>query len=61
MISYYMRWLLAYFRISKKAVCEMSKGLGMHNDFHDYPDDVVGTPSHFVIMTCRRCGKLFIC
>ena len=50
---------LARLRLSESAVCEMSAGRGMHDDFHDYPDDVLGTPAHFVALTCKRCGKQF--
>ena len=52
-------WFLAVFRLSDKAVCEMSKGRGEHNDYHDYRDDIVGEPYHFHLMTCKRCGKRF--
>lgn len=52
-------WLLAYFHLSDFAVCEMSKGLGMWNDYHHYCDDVWGTPTHFSGLTCKRCGKKF--
>ncbi len=52
-------WFLAKFRLSKWAVCEMSRGRGTHDDYHDYPDDEVGTPAHFVSMKCKRCGKEF--
>lgn len=52
-------WFLARFRLSKSAVCEMSRGRGLHNDYHDYPDSVDGQPDHFVILMCRRCGKSF--
>lgn len=52
-------WFLARFRLSEKAVCEMSKGRGLFRDFHDYPDDIHGEPIHFHVMTCKRCGKEF--
>lgn len=54
------RWrrLLARLRMSEVAVCEESVGMGLI-DFHDYPDDVIGTPAHFVTLTCKRCGKDF--
>ncbi len=52
-------WFLATFRLSAFAVCEMSKGRGPHDDFHDYPDDELGTPAHFVALKCKRCGKEF--
>lgn len=53
------RWFLAKFRLNMQAVCEQSAGLGPHEDYHDYPDDIYGTPAHFVLMTCKRCGKRF--
>ena len=31
-------WFLARFRLSMPAVCEMSKGRGLHDDYHDYHD-----------------------
>lgn len=49
---------LARFRLSKWAVCEMSKGMGIV-DYHDYPDSALGMPYHFMTMTCKRCGKEF--
>ena len=52
---------LAYMRWNKSAVCEMSVGKGLHDDYHDYPDgtdDDLG-PVHFYTYTCRRCGKEF--
>lgn len=53
------KWFLARFRLSESAVCEMSKGRGLADDFHDYPDDELGTPAHFVTLKCKRCGKSF--
>lgn len=53
------QWFLARFRLSLRAVCEQSKGLGPYEDYHDYPDDVIGTPAHFVLLQCKRCGKNF--
>jgi hypothetical protein len=53
------RWFLARFRISLRAVCEMSEGRGPHDDFHDYPDTEEGQPYHFAELTCKRCGKNF--
>lgn len=54
-----MKWLLAYFRLSKKAVCEMSANRGLYNDFHDYPDTIDQYPEHFQVLICARCGKGF--
>lgn len=47
---------LAWTRLSKAAVCEMSQGKA---DFHDYPDSTTPQPLHFHIHTCARCGKHF--
>jgi len=54
-------WLrfLARFHLSDSAVCEMSRGRGPHDDYHDYCDDIHGQPDHFVELHCRRCGKGF--
>lgn len=51
--------LLARFRLSNWAICEMSKGRGLHDDYHDYPDSTLGEPEHFVALVCKRCGKEF--
>ena len=55
-------WLLflARFRLSESAVCEMSKGRGLHDDYHDYGDSEEGRPWHFHTYKCKRCGKEFI-
>jgi hypothetical protein len=53
------RWFLATFRLSEEAVCEMSVGLGPYEDFHDYPDDIEGKPTHLSALRCKRCGKEF--
>ncbi len=53
------KWLLARFRLSPKAVCEMSAGRDVWDDFHDYPDDAIPYPAHFVTLRCKRCGKKF--
>lgn len=53
------RWFLARFRLSEWAVCEMSKGKGLHDDYHDYPDDKYKEPWHFIALKCQRCGKEF--
>ncbi len=53
------RWIQARFRLDMDVVCEMSKGRGPCEDFHDYPDDVNGQPIHWHEMTCKRCGKNF--
>lgn len=52
------RWLLAVFHLSESAVCEFSRGLGP-DDYHDYDDTEEGQPYHFVLLTCKRCGKTF--
>lgn len=51
------KWLLAYMRWNKAAVCEMSAPRGLI-DFHDYPDSGDG-PLHFHTHKCQRCGKEF--
>ncbi len=56
MIHRCWRRFLARFRLDLRAVCEESTG---DRDYHDYPDDVVGLPCHFVEMTCKWCGKRF--
>ncbi len=53
------KWFLARFRLSLSAVCEMSKGLSPHADYHDYHDDENGRPDHFQSLRCKRCGKEF--
>ena len=53
-------WFLARFRLDMQAVCEMSRGKGLHDDYHDYPDDSLGTPCHFAVLRCKRCGKEFV-
>lgn len=55
----YWRLFLAYFRFDLSAVCEMSRGRGEYDDFHDYPDDEYGLPWHFMELRCKRCGKSF--
>jgi hypothetical protein len=52
-------WFLALFRLSPSAVCRMSQGRGLYNDYHDYPDSEEGLPWHFTVLTCKRCGKTF--
>jgi hypothetical protein len=59
-----MHWvntMLALFRLSDKAVCEISND---NIDYHDYPDaatpeDPRPDPMHFYEYTCSRCGKKF--
>lgn len=51
------RLFLAYFRLSKWAVCEMSAETA--RDFHDYPDSREGQPLHFATLHCKRCGAGF--
>lgn len=52
-------WVLARFRLSDAAVCEMSRGRGLADDYHDYPDSDPPEPWHFHTHKCRRCGKEF--
>lgn len=54
------QWFLARFRLSNEAICEMSRGKGWFDDYHDYSDSENGTPDHFVTMRCKRCGKEFV-
>ena len=49
----------ARLRLNLRVVCEESRGMGPHDDYHDYPDDIHGQPAHFVPLTCKRCGKEF--
>lgn len=57
----YALWVnfLATSRLSAKAVCEQSAGMGLV-DHHDYPDSVEGQPWHMCELTCKRCGKKFV-
>ena len=50
-------YILAFFRLSNFAICQMSKGT--LSDFHDYSDSVEGQPFHFTELVCKRCGKRF--
>jgi len=50
--------ILAFFRLSKTVVCEVSASMGDY-DYHDYPDSIDGEPWHMVLLTCKRCGKRF--
>jgi hypothetical protein len=51
---------LAYFRLNQRAICEMSKGRGMHDDYHDYADeDELAPATHEYLYKCRFCGKEF--
>jgi hypothetical protein len=54
------RKIVAFYRLNLTIVCEESKGMGLV-DFHNYPDDAVGTPSHGLTLICKRCGKQFMC
>lgn len=58
-LEYIWKWLIARFHLNDEIVCEMSKGRGMYNDFHDFTDSEFRIPWHFVTMKCRRCGKEF--
>lgn len=57
MMSAGIMYFLAWTRLSKKAVCEMSK-TGI--EFHDYPDSEEGVPIHFHTYRCVRCNKAFM-
>jgi hypothetical protein len=52
-------WVKARFRLDLESVCQMSRGRGIANDYHDYPDSTVPEPWHFYTHTCKRCGKQF--
>jgi hypothetical protein len=56
----YQRWrrLLAFTRLSRTAVCELSATLGPY-DYHDAPDDTNAAPWFFGELRCTRCGKAF--
>lgn len=56
---YLWKWFLAYFRLSRTAICEMSVGRGLFDCFHDYSDSAGKIPEHFSHLTCERCGKKF--
>ena len=53
------RHVLAFFRLDLDAVCDLSLQMGPY-DYHDFDDDFLGEPCHFVYLQCRRCGKLFM-
>lgn len=53
-----IHWFLAFFRLNDDAVCYMSRTLG-YIDYHDYPDDIWGEPSHIGLLVCKRCKKRF--
>lgn len=53
------KWFLARFHLSQVAVCEMSVGHGLYDDYHDYEDTKHGIPLHFTILQCKHCGKEF--
>ena len=58
-LKYLYKYLSAYFRWDLDAVCELSKGRGLADDFHDYPDSTLGEPAHFYTHICKRCDKSF--
>ena len=53
------RRFLAYWRLDLQAVCEESRGRGLHDDYHDYPDSTIDAPLHMYTHTCKRCHKEF--
>lgn len=59
MIPRIWHWFLARFHLSEHWVCELSKDCGLWDDYHDYQDDELGQPWHFVTLKCKRCGKEF--
>lgn len=58
-MRHFWRWFKARFRLDLNLVCELSRGRGPLDDFHDYPDDEHGQPWHFTLLRCKRCGKTF--
>jgi hypothetical protein len=60
MMARWWKFFLALTRLSSEAVCEMSAGRGLNNDFHNYRDSVVGQPGNGYKHTCERCGKPFV-
>jgi hypothetical protein len=60
MMARWWKFFLALTRLSSEAVCEMSAGRGLNNDFHNYRDSVVGQPGSGYTHTCERCGKPFV-
>lgn len=52
-------WLKAYFRTDLEAVCRLSEGRGLYDDFHDYMDTEDKQPWHMAELECERCGKKF--
>jgi hypothetical protein len=57
-LLFILRYLAAVFRLNRRAVCEMSSGLGLIN-FHDWPDGEFRQPWHMYVHRCARCGKEF--
>ena len=56
----WLKHLVAFLHLSDRVVCELSVGLGVADDYHDYPDSIEGQPWHFTTLTCKRCSKKFI-
>ena len=54
-----LKYILARFRLNKRYVCELSKGKGLYDDYHDYPDTKDKFPLHLANLNCERCGKEF--
>lgn len=53
----FWKLFLAHFRLSKRAICEMSFD---GREYHDWVDgDVFMPPTHFYTYHCVRCGKPF--
>lgn len=59
-LQMWWQWFLAEFRLNQRAICGQSVGRGLFNDYHDYRDDAIGEPFHFVVMRCKHCGKSFM-
>jgi len=54
------KFFLAWTRLSSEAVCEMSTGRGLNDDFHRWADSTVVEPGNGYTHTCKRCGKPFV-
>ncbi len=57
MIITLIKYLIAYFRLNKRIVCEMSQNSRW--DFHDYKDSKDKQPYHMMKIRCERCSKGF--
>jgi hypothetical protein len=58
-MRYLWRVFLAFFRLDLDLVCELSRGKGLYDDYHGYPDSDFGYPMLLQPHRCVRCGKHF--